>query len=354
MSTGTGKAKCKHTQWTTDKVTGVKMCTDCGTDLAKHPKCNHALAKIVIENGMTKTQCEKCGVIVTEGPVQSVKVPLGYEKRLLPIPNVRPVGQWVKEGFGAFQPKTRQQAQILIDEWNEACQTNGMKVEYRLPVVNVDLRCKKCDTLVNETYKGDVCLSCHLQEKMAMAKEPKVSKSNPDFDIYGMPVWKTKNKPAFNVNSTPAKPVTKKPTLMVVPKAPVVHTEGDIWELPHVNAPFMSKQWAYQGSASTPYVITHYQTKRDGAVTKDGWACSCMNFTRKTPRTECKHILKTMMKNGTKPTADAKLAAVPDETLKAFQKWQREQAAAGVPVGAGVGAEKGKLNMFENKGRKIR
>ncbi len=147
--------------------------------------------------------------------------------------------------------------------------------------------------------------------------------------------------------------MTKKPLLVVNPTPKPVHVEGDIWELPTVNAPFMSKQWAYQGSASTPYVITHYQQKRDGAVTKDGWACSCMNFTRKTPRTECKHILKVMMKSGVKPTVEAKLAGVPDDTMKAFQKWQREQAAAGVPVGVGAG-EKGKLNMFGATPRKIR
>lgn len=314
MSTGTAQAKCNHPQWTVDPKTGVKMCVECGED-----------------------------------PVQK-KVPLGYEKRLLAIPGVRSASKWVNEGWGKLQPQTTAAAAKMIDEWNEACQINGMRVEYRLAMTA--LICTKCKVKVSETYKGDVCLQCHLQEKMEMAKQPKVSKSNPNFDVNGMPVWKSKSL-TLQKEKAYAIQTVKKPILMVMPKAPVKHTEGDIWELPAVNAPFMSKQWAYQGSASTPYVITHYQTKRDGAVTKDGWACSCMNFTRKTPRTECKHILKTMMKSGVKPTAEGKLAAVPDETLKAFQKWQREQAAAGVPVGVGA-SEKGKLNMFENKGRKIR
>lgn len=343
MSTGTGKAKCQHTQWTVDSYTGQKMCTNCG----KNPeaKCNHMVSSVVINAGEVKTQCAKCGLIVAEVP--KTAVPLGYEKRLLAIPGVRPTSPWVKEGWGKLQPKNLAGCAALVKQWNEDCQDNGMRVEYRL--ASQKLQCTKCNVTVSETYKGDVCLSCHLQEKMQMAKEPKVSKSNPNYDIHGMPVWKAQY---GKYNPTAAKAVEKKPLLVVMPKQEK-HAEGDAWELPAVNAPFMSKQWAYQGSSSTPYVITHYQTKRDGAVTKDGWACSCMNFTRKTPRTECKHILKVMMKSGVKPTAEAKLAGVADDTMKAFQKWQREQAAAGV---AGVVAvkEPGKLNMFENKGRKIR
>lgn len=323
MSTASAKAKCTHYQWTTDAITGQKMCLACG-----------------------------------ENPVQK-KVPLGYEKRLLAIPGVRPASGWVNEGWGKLQPKTSKAAADLIDQWNADCKDNGMRVEYRL--ATTPLICTKCNVKVSETYKGDVCLQCHLQEKMQMAKEPKVSKSNPNFDVNGMPIWKTneKNTVTYDKWGPPAKSVktvatvTAKPLLVMMPKAPVKHSEGDIWDLPAVNAPFMSKQWGYQGSSSTPYIITRYQTKRDGAVTKDGWACSCMNFTRKTPRTECKHILKVMMQSGVKPTAEAKMAGVADDTLKAFQKWQREQAAAGV---AGVVAvkEPGKLNMFENKGRKIR
>jgi len=122
---------------------------------------------------------------------------------------------------------------------------------------------------------------------------------------------------------------TGKPILLVKPSPELVRKQGDIWVLNKANAPFNSKQWAYQGSAKTPYVITHYISKKDGATTEDGWACSCMSFTRNTPRTPCKHILNVMLKENVPGVnkASAKMANVDDEKLKAFQKWEREQAA---------------------------
>lgn len=135
------------------------------------------------------------------------------------------------------------------------------------------------------------------------------------------------------------------------PKSPKIRTVGEIWPLSNLSAPFQSTQWGYQGSAKVPYVITSYLTKRDGAVTGDGWACSCRSFTQNTPRTPCKHILNVMLKEGktTNKTA-VKLANVNDEKLKAFEKWEREQAAK-KPVNPTAGA---KLKYFGATGRRFR
>jgi len=134
-----------------------------------------------------------------------------------------------------------------------------------------------------------------------------------------------------------------------------VRTVGSMWKLDKANAPFQSEQWGYQGTAKLPYVITHYFNKVDGSTTPDGWACSCMSFTRNVPRTPCKHILNVMLKEGQTPTgASAKAAKasalMTDDDAKAFEKWKREQAEKG-EVKPSAGAE---LALFGAQGRKFR
>jgi hypothetical protein len=134
-----------------------------------------------------------------------------------------------------------------------------------------------------------------------------------------------------------------------------VRSVGSIWKLDKANAPFNSEQWGYQGTGKLPYVITHYFNKVDGSTTPDGWACSCMSFTRNVPRTPCKHILNVMLKEGKTPSnVSAKTAKVSalltDEDAKAFQKWMREQAEK-KEVTPTAGAE---LKLFGAQGRKFR
>jgi len=179
-------------------------------------------------------------------------------------------------------------AEQFINDWNgyKPNVTDGW--QYKLP-----LHCERCYSFVSETYAGGLCYSCGKEEKMVKG-----------------------------LNKHAEKLLNPKPTL--------VRKEGDIWTLDQINAPFNSSQYAYQGSGKAPYVITCYASKRDGAVTSDGWACSCMNFTRHTPRTPCKHILNIMLKHGftvTKHAAAVKLANVDEKKLAEFEKWQREQAA---------------------------
>ena len=130
---------------------------------------------------------------------------------------------------------------------------------------------------------------------------------------------------------------------------------GETWELYTGNTPFGSKQWGYQGTAKTPYVITQYHSRVDGSTTSDGWACSCMNFTRHVPRTPCKHILNIMLKEGQTPSGVSVKAAkvssmLTDDDAAAFDQWKREQAEK-KDIKPASGAE---LTLFGATGRKFR
>ena len=84
-----------------------------------------------------------------------------------------------------------------------------------------------------------------------------------------------------------------------VKASPKVRTVGEIWKLPQGYSPLWTEQWGYQGSAKAPYIISNKpMSHANGSTTSDGWACSCMSFTRNTPRTPCKHILNVMLKEG--------------------------------------------------------
>jgi hypothetical protein len=152
--------------------------------------------------------------------------------------------------------------------------------------------------------------------------------------------------------ATLAYPVNKPPLFSAAGKfQPKV---GDIWELPKSNSPMWTQQWGYQGSAKAPYIISRRdEGHANGSTTNDGWACSCMSFTRNTPRTPCKHILNVIVKYslGVVKTATAKMANVDDAKLKEFEKWQREQAALKAGNNPTAGA---KLNLFGATTRKFR
>ncbi len=197
----------------------------------------------------------------------------------------------------------------------------GMAVEYKC--APFELKCSKCNVKCAETYKGDMCYSCHINAK-----------------VLEMPPKKPKAIPLVNMN--------------IVNSSKPVRKEGDIWKLPVVNSPMWTEQWAYQGSAKEPYIVSHRTDNVvNGSVTQEGWACSCMcmNFTRNTPRTECKHILKVMMSEGKSVGKKAPMANADDAQLKAFKQWQKEQAEAGVSV---VAKKEGKMKLFDTTPRKFR
>jgi hypothetical protein len=197
------------------------------------------------------------------------------------------------------------------------------------------LRCNWCRSRCSETYHKGFCYLCG--KGLFMPKKP----------MYGdgkvVPEWKLLPKS----NATLANPVnTLKPTL--------VRKEGDIWKLPKSSSPMWTQQWGYQGSAKAPYIISRRdEGHANGSTTSDGWACSCMSFTRNTPRTPCKHILNVMLKYGlgVVQKATAKMANVGDAKLKEFEEWQRQQAAlkkGNVPTSGA------KLNLFGATTRKFR
>ena len=207
-------------------------------------------------------------------------------------------------------PKSWAEAEAYLQQWNSE---KAGYWQYKMP-----LHCERCYAIVSETFPSmglpgmagkHVCRTCH-EEGVALMKQP-----------------------------------TTGPKL--------VRKEGDIWTLPKATSPMWTQQWCYQGSSKTPYVISHSVERVNGSTTSDGWACSCPNFTRNSPRTPCKHILNIRLKEGyvdLHVKAKAKLANVDAEKLKAFEAWEREQAAAKKQGPA----DKAKLNLFGSTGRKFR
>ncbi|SRR6266496_497617 len=144
--------------------------------------------------------------------------------------------------------------------------------------------------------------------------------------------------------------MAKKPILKVhlMPAPKAEHKQGDVWKLPKGNSPLWTEQWAYQGSAKSPYIVSRKQDHKYDGVTEESWACSCMNWTRNMPRVDCKHILQIKLKEKVQATPQ-KIARLSNDQQAAFEKWQREQAEKGIVVGnIPEGAD------FTPKGRKFR
>ena len=76
---------------------------------------------------------------------------------------------------------------------------------------------------------------------------------------------------------------------------------GEIRKLPAASSPMFVSQWAYQGTAKTPYIVsrkggykgTGYATEAQKAAE---WACSCKSWTTTVPRAACKHIIAVQLK----------------------------------------------------------
>ena len=76
---------------------------------------------------------------------------------------------------------------------------------------------------------------------------------------------------------------------------------GEIRKLPAASSPMFVSQWAYQGTAKTPYIVsrkggykgTGYATEQQKA---QEWQCSCKSWTTTVPRQKCKHIVAVMLK----------------------------------------------------------
>ena len=262
--------------------------------------------------------------MITPNPKTEAPAPKCYLRRNIYASKDSPYRNWES----SFWPKCLTitnwaQAETQIAVWNKETKQVGMGVsgwEYKLP-----LHCEKCYKVVSETFTvANLCGECQMKAPIKLKQ----------FSFTGKLLEEGKTSSKTVTVGTP-------------------HKEGDIWALAKASAPMGSQQWAYQGSAKTPYIVTSYTTKRDGATTPNGWACSCPNFTRNVPRTPCKHILNVMLSIGTNvPQASAKLANVDDKKLAEFEKWQREQAA--LKKGASKPTAGAKLNLFGTTTRKFR
>ena len=76
---------------------------------------------------------------------------------------------------------------------------------------------------------------------------------------------------------------------------------GEIRKLPAASSPMFVSQWAYQGTAKIPYIVsrkggykgTGYATEQQKA---QEWQCSCKSWTTTVPRAACKHIIAVQLK----------------------------------------------------------
>jgi hypothetical protein len=73
---------------------------------------------------------------------------------------------------------------------------------------------------------------------------------------------------------------------------------GEIRKLPAASSPMFVSQWAYQGTAKTPYIVSRKQGyKGNGYATEQEraqeWQCSCKSSV---PRVTCKHIIAIKLK----------------------------------------------------------
>ena len=68
---------------------------------------------------------------------------------------------------------------------------------------------------------------------------------------------------------------------------------GEIRKLPAASSPMFVSQWAYQGTAKTPYIVSR---KQGYPEQQKEWQCSCKSWTTTVPRAACKHIIAVQLK----------------------------------------------------------
>ena len=116
---------------------------------------------------------------------------------------------------------------------------------------------------------------------------------------------------------------------------------GEIRKLPKANSPMWSEQWAYQGTAKSPYIVSAKKAGWDQT-----WGCSCPDWTKHSPRVACKHILAVQLKEKIQVTpSDLMSGNMNPETKKEFEKFLAQKSKAVVQSGK---------SALEEKGRKFR
>jgi hypothetical protein len=127
---------------------------------------------------------------------------------------------------------------------------------------------------------------------------------------------------------------------------------GEVRKLPKSSSPMWSEQWAAQGTAKVPYIVSRKAGNKalwGNNATEDGWACSCADFTRHTPRAECKHIIRVQKKEGLLTPVNAGAGLLPSQQA-AFAKFLAQEKIKKIAA-----ANMGDIKMVGDKtGRKFR
>jgi hypothetical protein len=171
---------------------------------------------------------------------------------------------------------------------------------YIYPDEDKAMVCVKCGVYTKKSYPTNLCGNCYvvkLQSVVSKAKQAGID---------------------------PPKP------FLLPKKETVAMKNGEVRKLPQANSPLWTEQWAAQGSAKAPYIVSH-KKGFNGATTDEGWACSCKDFTSHTPRADCKHICWVKKAEGIAMTAPP-IAALPKEQQEAFKQFLLQQAQKGNPV----------------------
>ena len=123
---------------------------------------------------------------------------------------------------------------------------------------------------------------------------------------------------------------------------------GEIRKLPKGSSPLFTEQWAYQGTAKAPYIITARRKPGDGVKTgwDYTWACSCRNWTTTMPRQDCKHCIAIKLKEKILVTAVQGASSLDPGMQKEFEKFlaQKQTDVVGLK----------KSNALQEKGRRFR
>jgi hypothetical protein len=196
-------------------------------------------------------------------------------------------------------------------------------------------QCSSCKIFHNlSEWAGHLCEACMMKNKHDWMQ---------DIDMKGKP--KPLSMLPKSTGSNQFNSPIKKPVL-------VKREEGDVWEIPATSSPLWTKQWAYQGSAKEPYIISK-KKHVDGRTSSDGWACSCRAFTQHSPRKDCKHIINIKHQFGLGPVNATKhaVANLDSEEAAAFAEFKRQKAQNAKQKPESGDAE---LNLFGATGRKFR
>jgi len=120
---------------------------------------------------------------------------------------------------------------------------------------------------------------------------------------------------------------------------------GEIRALPKSSSPMFTEQWAVQGTAKAPYIVSRKGGyKATSAAEAKAWQCSCKSWTTTVPRQDCKHVVSVKLKEGilketTPPEWKTKVHVLPKpvgngavvlskEEHEAYKKFQEARAAS--------------------------